>query len=323
MQKIINKKFLITGGAGFIGSNLVDYLVNIGHTQIVVIDNLETGNIANIQMHINSGAVKFILGDIRNFEDCEKASEGCHIVLHQAALGSVPRSIEKPLQTHATNVTGFINMLEAAKNNKIERFVYASSSSVYGDDLTLPKVEDKVGNPLSPYAVSKKTNELYAFVFAKLYNMEIIGLRYFNVFGPKQNPNGPYAAVIPIFINNLLKKQACTIFGDGTNHRDFTYVSNVVQANMLAAATENKEALGQVFNVAYGATEKINELYNQIKNQLGTNLNPVYMSPRPGEIKDSFANIQKIKNALGYHPEVSLEEGIIKTIDWYKKNNLQ
>ena len=271
---ILNKKVLITGGAGFIGSNIVDYLVSINHQNIVVLDNLETGFLKNIEQYLESGRIKFILGDIRNYNNCLQATKDCDIVLHQAALGSVPRSIEKPLETHATNVTGFINMLDAAKTNRVKRFIYASSSSVYGDDLSLPKMEDKVGNPLSPYAVSKKTNELYAAIFSNLYDMEIIGLRYFNVFGPKQNPLGPYAAVIPIFINKLLKNETCVIFGDGENKRDFTYVTNVVQANILAAVSENKLVPGQVFNVAYGATETINNLYKIIKKNLSSDLSP-------------------------------------------------
>ena len=320
MQDLLNKKILITGGAGFIGSNIVEHLVKLGHQNIVVLDNLETGYLKNIQNYLNEGKVKFILGDIRQFEDCVKASEGCDIILHQAALGSVPRSIQNPLDTHATNVTGFINLLEAAKTNNVKRFVYASSSSVYGDDLNFPKREDKVGNPLSPYAVSKKTNELYASVFANLYQMEIIGLRYFNVFGPKQNPIGPYAAVIPIFINRLLQNERCAIFGDGSNSRDFTYIDNVVQANLLAATTQNIDALNQVYNVAYGATESINQLYEQIKTRLNVSLEPEYKAPRVGEIKDSYADISKIKNLLNYAPFVSLTEGVIKTIDWYQNN---
>lgn len=320
MINLLNKKILITGGAGFIGSNLVEHLVQMGHKQLVVLDNLETGFLKNIQNYIDEGKVNFILGDIRSFDDCLKATVNCDVILHQAALGSVPRSIQKPLDTHATNVTGFINMLEAAKINNVKRFVYASSSSVYGDDLTLPKIEHTVGNPLSPYAVSKKTNELYAKVFAELYNIEIIGLRYFNVFGPKQNPEGPYAAVIPIFINRLLRNQVCQIFGDGTNSRDFTYVTNVVQANFLAASTVNQASLNQVYNVAYGATESINELYQQIKHQLNSQFESEFKSPRVGEIKDSFADVSKIKNSLNYSPLVSLGDGIIKTIDWYKNN---
>ena len=317
---ILNKKVLITGGAGFIGSNIVDYLVSINHQNIVVLDNLETGFLKNIEQYLESGRIKFILGDIRNYNNCLQATKDCDIVLHQAALGSVPRSIEKPLETHATNVTGFINMLDAAKTNRVKRFIYASSSSVYGDDLSLPKMEDKVRNPLSPYAVSKKTNELYAAIFSNLYDMEIIGLRYFNVFGPKQNPLGPYAAVIPIFINKLLKNETCVIVGDGENKRDFTYVTNVVQANILAAVSENKLVPGQVFNVAYGATETINNLYKIIKKNLSSDLSPEYKSPRVGEIKNSFANINKIKTLLHYHPQTTLNDGILKAIEWYKKN---
>lgn len=315
-----SKKILVTGGAGFIGSNLVDFLATIKRIEIVVLDNLETGSIKNIQDHINHGKVNFIRGDIRNLEDCLEASQGCDIVFHQAALGSVPRSIEMPLEIHATNVTGFLNMLEAARKNSVSRFIYASSSSVYGDDTSLPKAEDKTGRPLSPYAVSKKTNELYAKVYSDLYNMNVIGLRYFNVFGPKQNPNGPYAAVIPIFINKLLDRKICTIYGDGNNLRDFTYVSNVVQANILAANFTKAPLENRIFNVAYGSTETINELYSKISKKISCNLIPDYKLPRVGEIKDSFADISKIRQVLGYSPEVSLIEGIEKTIDWYKKN---
>jgi UDP-N-acetylglucosamine/UDP-N-acetylgalactosamine 4-epimerase len=319
---LTSKKVLVTGGAGFIGSNLVDFLVTIKKLQIVVLDNLETGEIKNIQSHINLGKINFIKGDIRNFEDCLRASKECDIVFHQAALGSVPRSIEMPLETHATNVTGFLNMLEAARKNSVSQFIYASSSSVYGDDFSFPKTEDKTGTPLSPYAVSKKTNELYAKVYSDLYNMNIIGLRYFNVFGPKQNPNGPYAAVIPIFINKLLDKKICTIYGDGNNLRDFTYVSNVVQANILAANFTNASPENRVFNVACGDTETINELYHKISKKINCDLIPVYKLPRVGEIKDSFADISKIKRVLGYLPEVSLPEGIEKTIEWYLKNRI-
>jgi UDP-N-acetylglucosamine 4-epimerase len=315
-----SKKILVTGGAGFIGSNLVDFLATIKRIEIVVLDNLETGTIKNIQDHVNHGKVNFIKGDIRNLEDCLEASQGCDIVFHQAALGSVPRSIEMPLEIHATNVTGFLNMLEAARKNSVSRFIYASSSSVYGDDTSLPKTEDKTGRPLSPYAVSKKTNELYAKVYSDLYNMNVIGLRYFNVFGPKQNPNGPYAAVIPIFINKLLDGKICTIYGDGNNRRDFTYVSNVVQANILAATFSGPHPENRVFNVAYGATETINELHNKISNKLGNNLKPDYKASRVGEIKDSFADISKTKRVLGYSPEISLAEGIDKTIDWFRQN---
>lgn len=290
----------------------------MGHLHVVVMDNLETGNLANLEPWLGEGKLSFVQGNIRNYEDCVKACEGINVVLHQAALGSVPRSIEKPLETHATNTNGFMNMLEAARVMNVKRFVYASSSSVYGDDLSLPKKEEITGRPLSPYAVSKKTNELYASVYAALYNMQIVGLRYFNVFGPKQNPSGPYAAVIPIFINKLLQRQHCTIYGNGNNRRDFTYVSNVVDANLRAATYTGNEVWGQVMNVAFGNTKTINELYAMIQSKLDVVGNPIYAAPRVGEIKDSFADISKIKNVFGFEPEVSLEEGIKKTIQWYR-----
>ncbi len=318
IAELLTKKILITGGAGFIGSNIVDYLISINHPNITVLDNLQTGSLSNIEKHLNK--INFIKGDITNFVTCLNATKNCDIILHQAALGSVPRSIEKPLDTHNTNVTGFINMLEAAKQNNVKRFVYASSSSVYGNDTTLPKIEEHVGTPLSPYAVSKKTNELYADVFSNLYNLQIIGLRYFNVFGPKQNPNGPYAAVIPIFINNILNNKQSHIFGDGTNQRDFTFVNNVVNANLLAATTQNKHALNQVYNIAYGSTKSINNLYAFIKQKLNSNISSNFMPARVGEIKDSFASITKAKQLLNYNPIVNLEEGIELTIDWYKQN---
>lgn len=322
MNELNDKSILVTGGAGFIGSNIVDHLVNAGCRKITVLDNLSTGFLKNIEDHIVSLKIDFMKGDITSYDDCLKATFDIDIVLHHAALGSVPRSIQEPLATHAANVTGFVNILEACRQNKVKRIIYASSSSVYGDDKNLPKLEDVVGTPLSPYAVSKKTNELYAKVFADLYKMEIIGLRYFNVFGPKQNPSGPYAAVIPIFINNLLHNQVCTIYGDGNNQRDFTYIDNVVQANMLAATVNNKEALNNVYNIAYGATESINSLYQKIKTSLNSHLEPVYKPSRPGEIKDSFASIQKAAGNLKYSPLVNLNDGIERTIRWYKNANL-
>jgi UDP-N-acetylglucosamine 4-epimerase len=313
------KNILITGGAGFIGSNIVDYLVSNGFSKITVLDNLETGYLQNIQAHIDNKKITFIQGSIFDAETCRKACQDVDCILHQAALGSVPRSIEKPMNTFDVNVTGFMNMLEAARANKVKRFVYASSSSVYGDDQTLPKVEEKTGNPLSPYAVSKKTNELFAKVYFELYGLEVIGLRYFNVFGPKQNPSGPYAAVIPIFINNILNSKPCTIFGDGTNRRDFTYIENVVEANILAMQVQNKEAIGGVFNIAFGATKSVNDLFSMIKTGLKSTVEASHQPPRVGEIKDSFANIDKAKNFLQYLPSVSLEKGIALSIEWYKK----
>lgn len=313
-------KILITGGAGFIGSNLVDHLVENGFETIRVLDNLETGSLKNIEKHITSGKVEFIQADITDPLVCMKACSDIDIVLHQAALGSVPRSIENPVNTHNVNVNGFINILEAARKNKVKRLVYASSSSVYGNDKNLPKIEDQVGDPLSPYAVSKKTNELYAKVYASLYQLEVIGLRYFNVFGPKQNPNGAYAAVIPIFVSRLMRNESCKIFGDGENKRDFTYIENVVEANMKAAFTSNPSALNEVYNVAYGATKSVNDLYQLVCKELGSNAKAMYESPRPGEIKDSFASVAKAETLLSYTPKVSLEEGIVRTIAWYKTN---
>lgn len=321
-ENILAKKILVTGGAGFIGSNIIDHLVSLGHKHIVVLDNLETGALKNIEAHIASGSIKFIQGDIRDYNTCLNATGNIDVVLHQAALGSVPRSIKNPMDTNATNLSGFINVLEASRANGVKRFVYASSSSVYGDDRTLPKREAHTGTPLSPYAVTKKANELYANVYAALHGMEIIGLRYFNVFGPKQNPSGPYAAVIPIFINNLLSNKDCLIFGDGENKRDFTFIDNVVQANLLAASTDSTQALGQVYNIAFGSTLSVNSLFSLIKKDMGIAVEPVYKPARVGEITDSFADIDKAAKHLNYNPTVSIADGIKKTISWYQQNSI-
>lgn len=318
---ITKSNFLVTGGAGFIGSNLVDFLLKNNAQKVRVLDNLSTGYKANIEPFFNNSSFEFIEGDIVNVADCELAVQGIDIVMHQAALGSVPRSISDPAATNAVNVSGFLNMLNSAKNNHVKRFVYASSSSVYGDDKTMPKVEEITGNLLSPYAVTKKSNELYADVFFKTYGLETIGLRYFNVFGPHQNIMGPYAAVIPIFIVELLNGRSPSIFGDGTTTRDFTFIENVIQANLIAAFTENKQAINQVFNIAYGGTTSLNTLFNTIANKLNSELKPNYKPERKGDIKDSFANIDKAKNLLGYKPTVEIEKGLELTVDWYKKNN--
>jgi len=309
---------LITGGAGFIGSNLAEYFVLNKIKHVKVLDNLSTGylsNIEHLQAHSN---FEFIKGDISKFEDCLKATKDVDCVLHQAALGSVPRSINDPVATNLANVTGFLNMLHACVQNKVKRFVYASSSSVYGDDKTMPKLEDVTGNLLSPYAVTKKTNELYANVFYKTYGLQTIGLRYFNVFGPKQNIAGPYAAVIPIFITALINKKSPTIFGDGTTTRDFTFIENVIQANVLAANTINNKAFGSVFNIAYGGTTALITLFDYIAEELNSDIKVTFAPERKGDIKDSFANIEKAKTVLNFSPKVDIKEGLKRTVTFYK-----
>lgn len=318
---ITKSNFLVTGGAGFIGSNLVEFLLQNNAQKVRVLDDLSTGYMINIDPFLSNPAFEFIKGSIVNIEDCEQAVKGIDIVLHQAALGSVPRSINDPVATNAVNVCGFLNMLNAAKNNQVKRFVFASSSSVYGDDKTMPKVESITGSLLSPYAVTKKTNELYADVFYKTYGLETIGLRYFNVFGQRQNINGPYAAVIPIFITELLKGKSPVIFGNGSTTRDFTYIENVIQANILAAFTTNEFAVNQIFNVAYGGTTSLNTLFNTIAEKLNTSLKPDYKPERKGDIRDSFANIDKAKNLLSYKPTVDISQGLELTVDWYKENS--
>ena len=320
IQSIKGKQFLVTGGAGFIGSHLVAYLLFNGAKDVRVLDNLSTGSLDNINQFKANSAFKFILGDITNYETCLEACKNIDGVFHNAALGSVSRSMQDPMATNQANVSGFVNVLFAAKNQNVKRVVYASSSSVYGDDKSEEKQEHITGNLLSPYAVSKKTDELYADVFSRSYNMQIIGLRYFNVYGPKQNPNGAYAAVIPIFISHLLKESVPCIFGDGTTSRDFTYINNVVYANVLAFSTTNTLAVNQVYNVAYGDSTSLNQLFELIKINLKSSLNPEYKEERKGDIKNSLANINKAKQLLGYEPLVNLEHGINLTIDWYKNN---
>ncbi len=312
---LTGKNILITGGAGFIGSHLCEYFLNKGNT-ITCLDNFITGNIENIQHLLSHKNFKLIEGDICDINICRNAIKYNEIVLHQAALGSVPRSVKDPLTTNQININGFLNVLQAAKDAGVKRFVYAASSSAYGDNHDLPKQEERIGKPLSPYAVTKYVNELYAKVYSDLYNMETIGLRYFNVFGKRQNPNGPYAAAIPKFIEQLKNLQSPEVFGDGTQTRDFTYIKNVIQANELAAATTNKSALNTVFNIAYGNNTSINELINTIKNILGKK-NPAiksipikYLSPRKGEVKHSLASIEKAKKLLGYSPTHSMQEGL-------------
>lgn len=320
-ESISTKSFLVTGGAGFIGSNIVEFLLHNKAKRVVVLDNLSTGYMSNIENCIGHPHFEFIKGDITNILDCQKACRDIDYVLHHAALGSVPRSINDPIATNAVNVNGFLNMLVASKDNCIKRFVFASSSSVYGNDKTMPKQELKTGDLLSPYAVSKKANELYADVFSKNYGLEFIGLRYFNVFGPKQNINGPYAAVIPLFITSLLQKKAPVIFGDGTTTRDFTFVENVIQANLLAILTEDPESINQIYNIAYGGTVSLNTLFYEISTKLGSDKEPIYKEERKGDIKNSFADITKAKSLLKFIPKVNVSSGLDMTIEWYKTQN--
>jgi len=327
--------WLVTGNAGFIGSNLTEFLLS--HNQKVVgLDNFSTGyqhNIDDILASVGEEAAKnftFIEGDIADFDTCAKACEGVDIVLHQAALGSVPRSIADPVTSNRSNITGFLNMLTAAKDAGIKRFVYASSSSVYGDSKELPKVEERTGNLLSTYAAMKMTNELYAGVFQKTYGMETLGLRYFNVFGRRQDPDGAYAAVIPKWVGSLLTGEDVYINGDGETSRDFTYIDNVIQMNLLAGTTENTEAFGEAFNVAVGGRNTLNELYALIKDELNksqitNNESPItkeaiYRDFRPGDIRHSNANITKAQNFVGYAPTHDIYQGMEEAIEWYIEN---
>lgn len=312
-------RILITGGAGFIGSNLVENLLQDERVSLVrVFDNLATGSLKNIEGYKNHPKFDFIEGDIRSYETCLTACDGIDLISHQAALGSVPRSINDPLTTNNVNITGTLNIFTAAKEKGIKRVVYAASSSTYGDHPGLPKVEDKIGNPLSPYAVTKLVNELYAKVYASLYNIEFIGLRYFNIFGPRQNPNGPYAAVIPLFAEALLNNKQPVINGDGSHSRDFTFVDNAVLANKLSLFTTNKEAINQVYNIACGEQTSLLELFNGLKKEAATSLEPVFGPERLGDVKHSLADISKARQLLGYNPVVNVEEGLQKTFNWYK-----
>lgn len=310
--------FLITGGAGFIGSNVVDYLIRNNAGKVRVLDNLATGFNRNIEKYTGLKNFEFVNADIRDVDACNNACRGIDFVSHQAALGSVPRSIKDPQSTHAVNATGFLNMIVAARDAKVKRFVYASSSSVYGDHPGLPKKEEHTGNPLSPYAVSKKTNELYAKVFAETYNMEVIGLRYFNVFGPNQSPEGGYAAVIPLFMQAVLENKSPVIDGDGEQSRDFTFVENAVQANILAMLSDNKDALNKIFNVAVGERVTVNELFRLIAELVNSDLKPTYRSPRPGDVRDSLADITSIQKHLGYNPTIKINEGLRQTLEWFR-----
>lgn len=315
-------KILVTGGAGFIGSNLVEKLLN--HNQVSgvrVLDNLATGSIQNIKEFFDHPKFEFVEGDICNYATCLKSTEGINLISHQAALGSVPRSIKDPLTTNAVNITGTLNIFTAAKENNIQRIVYAASSSTYGDYPDLPKTEDKIGNPLSPYAVTKYVNELYAKVYATVYGLELIGLRYFNIFGPKQNPQGPYAAVIPLFCQAIINKQSPKINGDGLISRDFTYIDNAVMANILALFTTNSNALNQVYNIACGEQTTLLQLLNEINLIANSNIQPIHLPDRPGDIKHSLADISKAKNLLNYTSIINVKQGLQKTYNWYLQNS--
>lgn len=324
-RQIKNSNVLVTGGAGFIGSNLIDALMN-QNNQVVCLDNFSTGKRKNIEHHLGNIHFKLIDGDIRNLDTCKAACEGIDIVLHQAALGSVPRSIEDPVTTNEVNITGFLNMLIASKDSNVKRFVYAASSSTYGDHPGLPKKEETIGNPLSPYAVTKYVNELYASVFARTYGLETIGLRYFNVFGRRQDPQGAYAAVIPKFIDSLVRKKQPTINGDGKTSRDFTYIDNVVQINQLAALTNNMKAINRVFNVAYGDRISLLNMFELLKTMMSkfdpkiSEINPILGPERAGDVRHSQADISLAKNLLGYNPMYDFESGISEYTKWYWEN---
>jgi UDP-N-acetylglucosamine/UDP-N-acetylgalactosamine 4-epimerase len=319
--------FLITGGAGFIGSNLVQYLMKYKARKVRVLDNLSTGHMHNLSAYLSDPAFEFTEGDIRNYATCKAAVSDMDFVLHQAALGSVPRSILDPITTNDVNISGFLNLLMAVKEAGIKRMVYAASSSTYGDSKGLPKVEEKIGNPLSPYAVTKYVNELYANVFSSTYKMELIGLRYFNVFGPRQDPNGAYAAVIPKFVNQLMSHQSPVINGDGTHSRDFTFIENVVQANLLAVFASAPGAINTVYNVAYGEQTSLNQLIHSLKKYLSeddpfiADVQVVYGPNREGDIPHSLASIEKAKRNLGYAPAYDFSAGLKTAVAWYKSNN--
>lgn len=315
----------ITGGAGFIGSNLCEHFIARGHC-VVCLDNFATGHRHNLSAVINHPNFRLIEGDIRNIEDCRQAVDQADFVLHQAALGSVPRSINDPITSNEVNVSGFLNMLVAARDAQVKRFIYAASSSTYGDSASLPKVEHLIGKPLSPYAITKYVNELYAEIFQKTYGLETIGLRYFNVFGRKQDPNGAYAAVIPKFVMQFMKHESPIINGDGNYSRDFTYIDNIIQINELAMLTQNPEAVNTVYNAAYGDRTTLNDLVSYLKTALSAfdpeiaSIEVVHGPNRAGDIPHSLASIEKAQTLLGYHPKYSLQQGVQEAVAWYWKN---
>jgi UDP-N-acetylglucosamine 4-epimerase len=323
--ELSNKKILVTGGAGFIGSNLCEALLEKGN-KVVCLDNFATGKRENLEQLLKDSNFTLIEGDIRKLENCLKATKDVDYVLHQAALGSVPRSIKDPITSNDVNVSGFLNMLIASRDNGVKRFVFAASSSTYGDSESMPKVEDIIGKPLSPYAITKYVNELYADIFSKTYGLETIGLRYFNVFGRKQDPNGAYAAVIPKFVSQLMKGESPVINGDGNYSRDFTYIDNVIQANLLSLVTSNEKAINTVYNVAYGDRNTLNDLMGYLKEYLSefdskiSQVEVIYGPNRAGDIPHSHASLDKAKENLNYNPQFSLQQGLKEAVNWYWKN---
>lgn len=318
-KELVNHSFLVTGGAGFIGSHIALYLLKNGAGKVRVLDNMVNGFAENLDLLSQYNAFEYIEGDIRNLETCLLATKDIDYVSHQAALGSVPRSIKEPVYFNEVNVGGFVNMLQAAVQNNVKTFVYASSSSVYGDESSLPKMENKIGNCLSPYAATKKTNELYAQIFADVYGIQLMGFRYFNIFGPRQDPDGPYAAVIPLFVKGIINQQRVYINGDGEQTRDFTFVDNAVQANILGLLNENKAAFGKVYNVAVGENVSINHLYQECANILNSHWQPTHREARAGDIRHSLADIALANELLGYKPMVKFENGLKETVDYFKK----
>lgn len=313
---------MVTGGAGFIGSNLVEALIEDSRvSKVKVLDDLSTGFYKNIEEFTSNPKFEFVQGDIRNLSTCMSACEGIDLVSHQAALGSVPRSIKNPLHTHDVNLNGTLNVMQSCIENKVERLIFAASSSTYGDSKELPKVEDKIGKPLSPYAVTKFVNEVYADVYNRTYGLRYVGLRYFNIFGPKQDPNGAYAAVIPLFFKSAMNNTSPVINGDGSNSRDFTYVKNAVEANMLALFTENENALNQIYNIACGNQTTLKQLWEEIAEISKTNSIPSFGPPREGDIPHSLADISKAKTLMGYDPKIDIRTGLEFAYEWYAKNN--
>lgn len=314
-----DSRFLVTGGAGFIGSHIAEYLLKNGAAKVRVLDNLVNGFHSNLDLLKKYPNFEFIEGDIRNSDTCYAAVAGMDYISHQAALGSVPRSIKEPVYFNEVNVNGFTNMLKAAVDHGVKKFVYASSSSVYGDEPTLPKKEDRIGNCLSPYAATKKTNELYAQVFADVYGIKLMGFRYFNIFGPRQDPDGPYAAVIPLFVKGIMNRTPVYINGDGGQTRDFTFIDNAVQVNIKGLFTENEAALKKVYNVAVGESYSVNHLYQACREYLGSDFEATYREPRAGDIRDSLADISLAKELLDYNPTKRFSDGLSETIEYFKK----